>query len=202
MLACTVSSAFAESVKTTEMSTNGVSVTVYSDAFAGRAEYSAPSIEFQVGDSYSKSFALVAYTKRAATNGPLVLVGSIYYRGDWHYYNSAIFKGGDSAEFTNTSRDVISCRRGCSYSEGFRIVLTPEVVAKYMENGVLPIQIQAQRSSDDPIIEIPKSYIDAVIEVSKCDTCILKPKPVVAVTTDKSPSKPRPAAVKKQKAAQ
>jgi hypothetical protein len=148
---------------------------VNADDFASRQEYTSPLINFKIGDSASDSFSFVANVKKAGVNGPLNLVGGIYYRGDWHIYNAAIFKGGDTAPFISTSREVVSCRYGCSYNEGFQISLSPADILKHTQDGAVAIQIRSQRSSDDPIIEIPRTFIDAVIEVSKCEAC--KPIP-------------------------
>jgi hypothetical protein len=152
--------------KTTFNASNGVVVNVNSDSFAERYEYSAPTIKFSEEGSTEESFALVAKIKTANKAPSTTVQGYIYYKGEWHYYVSAIFKGGVEAKFTSTGRDVSSCRYGCSYNEGFMIDITPAEVAKYSENGVLAIQLRS-KATRTAMLKIPVSYFDAVNEASK-----------------------------------
>lgn len=146
---------------------NGVIIDVNSDAFANRYEYTAPAIKFsEDGSSDGMSFALVAAIKKGGAPTRRYVTGAVYYRGEWHRYSSAVFKGGDPAPFVNTSRDVLSCRYGCSYTEGFNLDITPEQVAKYSEGGVLQVQLRAL-SSNTAIVSIPVSYFEAVSEASR-----------------------------------
>jgi hypothetical protein len=145
---------------------NGVIVDVNSDAFANRYEYTAPTIKFsEDGASDGMSFALVAAVKKASAPTKRFVTGAIYYRGDWHRYTSALFRGGDAAPFVSMSRDVLSCRYGCSFSEGFMLEITPEQIIKYSQNGVLQVQLRAS-SSNTAIVSIPVSYFEAVAEAS------------------------------------
>ena len=157
--------AIAQSVKSIVAASNGVEITVYSDEFANRFEYSAPSIKLNDG------FALVATVKKAGVVPPAHITGAMVYSGEWRHYNSAIFRGGDAAEFTVTDRKVGRCSSyrysgpSCTLSEGFRIELAPSDIQKHAQNGILAIQIRAQDTST-AIIEVPVSYIDAVNEVA------------------------------------
>jgi hypothetical protein len=157
----------AESIKSVVTATNGVEVTVYADEFAGRSEFTAPSISFpNLG-----GFALVARVSKNAVTRPLEIVGSIMYNGEWRYYNSAILRGGEIVDSTFNERKVGSCSGsrysgGCSLNEGFTIRPTPAQVTKYSENGNLQIQMQAQ-SGASVLVTIPISYIAAVNEIAK-----------------------------------
>lgn len=144
---------------------NGVVVDVNSDDFAGRAEYSAPTIRFSPSNGGS-GVALIAKTRHAGKLGVLNVQGFIMYSGSWRFYSNAIFKGGAQASFKSIGRDVGSCRYGCSLTENFIIDLSPEDITKHTENGVLAIQIRG-KSADTAIMEIPVSYIQAVNEVAK-----------------------------------
>lgn len=161
-----VSPACAQAVRSEVVASNGVTVTVYADEFANRYEYSAPSIDVQDG------FALVSKVDRGDTKGPIYLGGSFLYSGEWRYYDSALFRGGDAAEFTSTGREVGRCsssrysRPSCSLREGFRIDFTAEDVANRAQDGQLGVQIRAGRSAQAVLVSIPVSYIEAVREVS------------------------------------
>lgn len=156
----------AQGVKSIFAATNGVNVTIYSDDFARRYEYSAPTIHLKDG------FALVAKIKKGDVIVPAHITGSMMYSGEWRHYNSAIFRGGDAADFTVTNRNVGRCysslhsRATCTLSEGFNIKVGPDEIAKYSLNGILPIQIRAEDGSAE-IISIPVAYFDAVNEASK-----------------------------------
>ncbi len=155
----------AQSVKSSVVATNGVEVTVYSDEFAQRYEYTAPIIEFTDG------YVLVAWVRTADSPGSVKLVGTFNYSGDWRFYNSAIFRGGASATFAEAGREVVSCRgsrygSGCSLSEGFRIAITAAEVAQHMVDGKLAIQVRASKTANTAMFEIPQSYIEAVTEVA------------------------------------
>ena len=156
----------AQSVKSTVTASNGVQVTVYSDEFANRYEYSAPSVDLTDG------FVLVASIKKGGVATPVYLTGTLIYSGEWRRYNSALFRGGDPAKFIEAGREVGRCqasrysRASCTLSEGFKIQITPAEISKYAQNGVLAIQIRAQDTST-VMLQIPVSYFDAVAEVSK-----------------------------------
>lgn len=143
---------------------NGVVVDVNSDEFAGRAEYSAPSIKLQ-GDVTGA--ALVAIIKKAGTEGPLHVQGFAMYNGDWRYYDKAVFRGGESVNFTRTHSNVGSCRYGCTLTEGFNFQITPEQLAKYSEGGVVTIQVRSAKTTKHYLIEMPVSYFDAVQEATQ-----------------------------------
>ena len=156
----------AQAVRSEVTTSNGIVVTVYADEFAGRYEYSAPSINFD-----SNSFALVMAVNRNGEVGDVMIGGSIFYSGDWRFYNSAILRGGEEVAGVFEDRDVVSCRgsrysRGCSVREGFRLMPTDEQIAQYAENGVLAIQLRS-RSSNAIVVNIPVAHIEAVREISR-----------------------------------
>lgn len=155
----------AQAVKSTVTASNGVPVTVYSDDFANRYEYSAPSVN--AGDA----FVLVATVKKGGVAPPAELTGAFIYSGEWRRYSSALFKGGDPAKFIEAGREVGRCtssrysRPSCTLTESFKIELTPAEVKKHAVDGKLAVQVRAQDTSAT-IIEVPVSYIDAVNEVA------------------------------------
>jgi hypothetical protein len=160
----------ADPVRSVVAASNSVDITVYSDDFAGRYEYSAPQVQFDAGGGnyIVPSFFLVARIKTSSTLTPIELQGSIYYRGDWRYYESAIFKGGTSANYSSTGRDVVDCSGSsdnCVLSEGFQIALTKPEIAKFQQSGVLEIQLRSRRD-DTALLNVPISYIEAVEQVS------------------------------------
>jgi len=105
---------------------NGVVVDLSKDDFAGRAEYGGQMHKFSGTTSQNGAF-LVAKTVRAKVTPRLSVQGFVNYRGEWHYYDTAILKGGETVELANIKRDVLSCRYGCSYSESFIIFPTKEL---------------------------------------------------------------------------
>jgi len=56
---------------------------------------------------------------------------SVWYRGEWHYYQRANGQDAMPIPFTEISRDVVSCAggRGCVLSEDFGIDLSDAVLA-------------------------------------------------------------------------
>lgn len=158
--------AVAQSEKSTRVASNGTEVTIYSDSFADRYEYSAPAIDLPDLGGY----ALVAKIVKGGVAGPLEIVGSIMYRGDWRYYSSAILRGGESVVATFDNRKVVSCSGsrygGCSLREGFRVLPTAAQIAKFGQNGAFDIQIRAQ-AGPAVIISVPLTYIAAVNEIAK-----------------------------------
>lgn len=159
------STAQAQAVKSERPASNGVLVTVYSDDFANRHEYSAPSID--VTDGY----ALVIALRNGGTVTPAYVTGSFIYSGEWRRYNSALFKGGDPAKFIERGRDVGQCsssrysRPSCTLTESFRIELSADDIKKHTVDGRIAIQVRAQDTST-AIFEIPVTYINAVNELA------------------------------------
>lgn len=167
-LALVAGTANAQSVKSTVVASNGVEVTVHSDEFANRYEYAAPPITLPEG------FALIGRVDRGETKGAVDLVGAFVYNGEWRYYNSALYRGGDPAEFTSTGRNVGRCSAGrsrysrssCTLTERFRIDFSDDDIASHTQDGHIAIQVRATQSTDTVIISVPTSYIEAVNEVS------------------------------------
>jgi hypothetical protein len=156
----------AQSVESHLTASNGVEVTLHSDDFADRYEYTGPTIFFMAEGTGLRSFALVARIREGGVLSPLQIIGSIYYEGDWRRYSRAIFRGGDPADFSEAGREVVTCRGGCSYREGFQITLFAEDVTAHSENGYVLIQVRAAASPDTALIQIPISQIDAVNEIA------------------------------------
>ncbi len=164
-LALMAETANSQTVKSQAIASNGVTVNVSSDDFANRYEYSSPAIT-KSGDS-SDVLALVGKVKKQGIMGGVMVQGGITYQGDWRFYNSALFKGGDPADYTVLSRDVVgSCSSDCRVREAFEIDLTPANISKHVENGILPIQIRPTRSTERVLLEIPVAYINAVNEMT------------------------------------
>lgn len=183
-----VTPAAAQMVETHVTASNGVIIDVNTDDFAARQEFTAPLIKIKVPGAFVDSFGLVALIKKAGVNGKLAVQGSIIYNGDWRFYSSALFKGGDAAPYLSGAREVVSCRGGCSFSEGYSIPLTTSDISKHAENGVLAIQIRPKASSDPIMLEIPTNYIDAVNEVAHVQPEIAR---IPAAPSDGTPSSPK-----------
>lgn len=166
----------AQAVKSTVVASNGVEVTVYSDDFANRKEFTAPSVKVPDGT------ILVAALNRNGTKGVVGLTGYFVYSGDWRRYNSALFKGGDVATFRSTGRNVGRCsssrysRPSCILTESFGIDLTPAEIKAHEAAGILAVQVRAEDTST-AVFEIPLAYIKAVAEVAQIN--IEPPVPVV-----------------------
>jgi hypothetical protein len=143
---------------------NGVIVSVNTDDFAGRREFSSPFVKF-TPDGGGLGEAMVGEVFNAGKLLGLTVQGVVAYSGDWRFYDSAIFKGGEPAKFHRTSSDVGSCSYGCSLSEDFIIDITPEEAKAHAENGAVAIQIRG-RPGATAIISVPLSYFDAVQAVA------------------------------------
>jgi hypothetical protein len=156
----------AQSIKSEVLASNGVAVTLYSDSFAGRYEFSSPAINLP----NNGGFLFVSRVVQGNEISAIRVVGSIMYSGEWRRYNSAIFRGGVEADGSFNDRDVVSCvgsrYSGCSLREGFRITLTKEQIERHMLNGFLDIQVRAQ-SSDAITLSIPAAHFAAIVEVAK-----------------------------------
>lgn len=144
---------------------NGVIIKVNSDTFSDRYEYTAPVSRIEGGGFY-----IVASIKKGGVAGNVFITGSIFYDGDWRYYDKAVYRGGEVAPALFSGRKVVSCAGsrygGCTLSEGFQIEPTDAQIKENAENGFIPIQISA--SGIYPIIlNIPLNYIEAVKEVGK-----------------------------------
>lgn len=174
----------AESVKGSMTASNGLTLTTYIDDFAGRAEYSSPPMKFKMDTGYMESIAFVSRTKQNGEWTPVQLIVLAAYRGDWRFYDSAIFRGGEKAEFLSVDRKVLSCsgsRYGgaCSHSESMYITVTPEQLSKYGENGMLPIQIRG-RAAGGNVVQVPVAHFEAMFSL---DGPIPAPAPVEAPAT-------------------
>ena len=152
----------AQSVKSEITTSSGIAVTLHADEFAGRYEYSAPIVNID-----NRSYAIVVAVVEDGKVGPIMIVGSIMYTGDWRRYQTAIFRGGEEVESSFNDRDVVTCRGsrygGCSLREGFRLMPTAAQIEKYATDGKLAIQVRAQ-SSDAMVMTIPVSHVAAIEE--------------------------------------
>ena len=159
------SPANAQAVESTVAASNGVEVTVYSDEFANRYEYSAPAVKLVDG------FVLVSTVKKAGTVAPVQLVGAFTYSGEWRRYTSAIYRGGDAANYTDTGRNVGRCsssrysRPSCTLTEQFSIEVSSDDIKKHAQDGSLAIQVRAQDTTT-ALLNVPLVYFQAVEEVS------------------------------------
>ena len=154
----------AHAAETKVTAANAVEVTINSDDFSERYEYVAPDIPIKEG-GVSGSF-FVAAVKKGKTPAIDAYQGFVIYSGDWRFYNSAVFRGGDVAKYTRTTGEVVSCRYGCTLSEKFTIDLSPAEIVKYANDGIIQVQVRAQNTQTF-MISIPVSYIEAVNEVKK-----------------------------------
>lgn len=141
----------------------GVDVTIHSDSFSGRTEYSAPSIPL-TGDV--KGFVMVVRVKEPTGTSDIALGGHAFYMDEWRHYKRAVFRGGAPADFSPNGRNVVSCSsRPCTLSEGFLITLKREDLKKYVEGDILPIQVRSERSNTFTI-HIPVAHIRAIQEAT------------------------------------
>ena len=159
------SGAHAQLVKSTIVSSNGVTVTKYSDDFARSYEYSTPRVR-TVSAKGAIVSAGVAKIWGGDEIGPTNVRGFLIYRGDWRHFDRAVFRGGGAVNFTNTDKDVGSCRGGCLLNESFTILLSPAEIAAHAEDGKLPIQISSQ-SGDTALLEILVADFEAINEIAK-----------------------------------
>jgi hypothetical protein len=162
-LATTVPSGVA-AAETKMTASNGVVIDVNGDDFSNRYEYSAPSAKPDDGEG----FFLVAAIDKNGTKTGVMATGSIYYNGEWRFYDQALFRGGESAPGVFGDREVVSCRgsrysQGCSLREGFQINLTDALVQKHAVNGNVQVQLRA-KGLYPVMITIPISYYTAVKE--------------------------------------
>lgn len=159
--------AAAQAVKSEVAAPNGVVVTVHSDEFAERYEYTGPALDLADG------FAFVARVDRAGEAGVVEIIGTFIYSGDWRFYDGALFRGGEAAEFIETGRNVGRCggggrysRPSCSLNEGFKIRVTPEQRERLARDGKLDIQIRSGRSTQTAMLSVPLEHFDAVAAVA------------------------------------
>lgn len=183
--------AAAQAVKSTVTASNGVEVTVYSDDFADRKEYTSPYVKQADGQ------LMAATVRTKGITRPIELTGFFIYSGEWRRYASALFKGGDAAEFKSTGRDVGRCsssrysRPSCTLTESFNIALTPADIIKHGEGGTVAIQIRAEDTST-AIFEVPVSYLKAIAEIAQINLDPPKPAatpaPVPPTRADATPT--------------
>lgn len=159
--------ALAQMVKSSVTAANGVEVSVHSDDFAGRYEYTAPTIKFGGGDG----FAIIAAIRQNGTvKGPFISGSIMYTDREWRRYSQAILRGGEAVDATFGDRDVVSCRgsrySGCTYREGFQIELGEAQRQRLASEGSLQIQLKGSPGSE-LILDVPASYFSAIEETSK-----------------------------------
>ena len=156
----------AASEKSTVPTTFNVPITKWSDDFAGRYEFASPDVTFEIERGQLGQTASLSLVKRnGVVDGPNILV-MVAYGGDWQFYSSAIFKGGEAIAFEEGSRKVLSCRGGCTMTESFFIKPTKAQLAKYGSTGNLTFQIRS-KTATQAIITIPMVYFAAIQEAAK-----------------------------------
>lgn len=147
---------------------NGINVSITGDDFDGKLEFTAPKLKIS-DDEYS--FLFVAIVKKTGQPaGSVQLAGSLYYDGDWRRYHEAKFRGGEVAKGDFNDRDVLSCRSSsseCTLREGFHVWLTDAQIQKYAVGAYIDLKFKASKSSEEPVVSVPISYIEAVKEVSR-----------------------------------
>lgn len=161
---------------------NGVEVSVWADEFSGRYEFAAPAIE--AGDG----FVFVSRVDETGVVGSVRLTGGFVYMGDWRYYNRALFRGGEEAEFIERGRDVGSCRArsGCSLNESFAVLVRASDLERYSRDGRIDVQVRAREAGAETVFSVPVSHFEAVQEVASRPRDTLVPPPY-----DKSMGPPR-----------
>jgi hypothetical protein len=165
-LAMATHSGHATAEESEVVASNGVSVSVNADDFAGRHEYTAPAIEF-TGEGGADVTALVALVRQDGKPlGTPYVAGFVAYSDDWRHYKRAVFRGGAEAPIVPTGNEVISCRsRPCRLLEGFSIRPTKADIEAHSVDGMLEIQVRSERSKNF-IIRVPVSYFEAVTELA------------------------------------
>lgn len=159
--------AFAQMVKTYVTASNGVVISRNYDEFSGRTEYTAPTIDIKTNYGEGNGAIFVGKVKQNGILGKLLISGFVLYSGNWQLFNSAVFRGGESVDYTRTGGSVGSCRYGCTLTEDFVVNFTQDQIKRHAENGILSIQISASKSGNKIVVDIPINYIDAINEVAK-----------------------------------
>ncbi|MBU1286147.1 MAG: hypothetical protein KJ871_00325 [Alphaproteobacteria bacterium] len=152
----------AEPVESNQTAQNGVNIKVYTDEFADRQEYNAPSVAFKVDEFPVESKVLFYRIREGGKLSPIVVNFMVIYPGDWSRYDKVVFKGGEEAEFHEIERKVMDCSMSeCVYMERFAIGITPNQITKYSEDGEIKVQIRAL-DSKSTIISLPTANFEAL----------------------------------------
>ncbi|WP_126173458.1 hypothetical protein [Altericroceibacterium xinjiangense] len=148
------------------LASNGVQVDIEADDFSGRAEYTAPKIELD--NDFGTLF--VAAIKDAGGLSPVIVMGRLYYEGDWRRYDQAVLRGGEEVKAIFGDRGVVNCSasryRKCTLGEGFQLTPTEDQLSRYVEDGRVQVQLRAH-GLYPVMLSIPVSHFEAVAEVSK-----------------------------------
>ena len=191
----TAQSGHAATVKSQYTAPNGVVIDVQADDFAGRKEYSSPFVEFQSDGEGGHGKAIVG---EVFDNGKLLgmtVQGYIFYSGDWRFYSTAIFRGGQAANFHRTGSDVVDCHYGCTMSENFLIDITPAEARAHATGGIVGIQVRGT-SSHTALLNIPLSYFEAVASLAGDPGETAAPASTSPPTASKAVVVPKPTAKK------
>jgi hypothetical protein len=105
----TIQPAYAAAVKSQYTAPNGVVVDVDTDEFAGRKEYASPFVEFQSDGEGGHGKAIVGEVFDDGKLRGLTVQGFIFYSGDWRFYSTAIFRGGETTNYRRTGSKVVDC---------------------------------------------------------------------------------------------
>jgi len=109
-----------------------------------------------------------------------------YYDGNWIFWNSASDQDAKSLQFSSISREVISCRGGCTYSEVFGAMISDRDLRQRKDSGY-SVRFRA-RAGADKVIFISQRQISAqLIEV---DAAIERLKSASVSKPGASPSRP------------
>lgn len=160
------SAAQAQDAKSVVQTSMGVAVEKWSNDFAGHYEFASPEVHFPVPRGFGDQTAVISLTKDGGkVEGPRILV-MLAYNGDWQFFNSAVFKGGEPIAFQESQHRVIGCEDDCTESESFFLTPTKAQLAKYAADGNLTFQIQS-KAATNAIITIPMAYYAAVLEAAR-----------------------------------
>ncbi|MXP41287.1 hypothetical protein GRI75_06490 [Altererythrobacter soli] len=161
-LLCCTAAATGRTVEPEVHASNGVPVTISADDAAQRYEYTAPAIML----SDNRGFFFVAAVDHGGAKTPVLVSGTLMYRGGWRFYDQAFLPDGEELPGKFDGRHAFSCAsaQGCMRSENFQVAPTAAQIQKHAENGILPIQLRAG-SLNPVVIHVPVSYFDAVREV-------------------------------------
>jgi hypothetical protein len=155
----------AEPVRSEVLASDTTKVTVYSDEFADRYEYTGPSVAVLARDR-TEGMVMVARKRAGGVSTPIYVTGFVMYPRDWRHYSTAVLRGGAALDFEKTGSDVNCYRSSCTLTESFRFQITPEQIAAHAVDGKISIQVRAQ-STDTLMIHIPVNHFTAVEEVSR-----------------------------------
>ncbi|MEG0082640.1 MAG: hypothetical protein RR775_12170 [Massilia sp.] len=123
------------------------------DEFKKVTEYRTPSVvrELWGGDIFIRGWKNDGETE---TKIQIYVIDN--YAGEWRFYNSAYDSNGNKLSFQSIDRSVLSCRRGCTYSEHLAI----NVSKKYLQdNGSDGIRFKISGKAGETVKFVPAAFI-------------------------------------------